>query len=543
MNSTANLYSSSSSMDIAEGPAHDVNKKPEKRKNFVVRALLRHYGDTTCTITAEQFEKEKFLIGQIKFNPIILMPAAVLIQFCCGSLYAWSVFNTPIDEAMSGDPTNAQAPVTFYIAVGMFGVSAASMGPWLERHGPKKALMLSSSLFFLGNLLSSLAIYLKAIWLLYIGYGVIGGFGLGLGYISPVSPLQKWFPNKRGMAAGLAVCGFGAGSIAIGKVILPLIQSVGLSLTFVVLGCCYFTAMMCVALLFRIPPPGYQQNSNSVDSIEKSAQTKPPEIKLTLIESIKSVDFLLLYIMFLANAVFGLVVISRLSNMITQLYGKNANDAATIVSVNGALNLFGRLFFSTISDKIGRKACFLIMLTTQTIVVATFPAYTEHRVYWAFLVCMFALTMCYGGGFGVIPAFLADMFGSSNIGACHGIILTAWSLAGVGGGLTFTAIYNKQITYGWTINDAYPYILNSYWILAFVIAGLIAGIFVRTTLKDRLLPPVKGQWFRFRIFGKIVRVKRISTFPEVEILSSKEYDDEWDKYLQTLNVPANNQVS
>lgn len=220
---------------------------------------------------------------------------------------------------MTGDPKSAQAPVTFYIAVGMFGVSAASMGPWLERNGPKKALILSSSLFFLGNLLSSLAIYLKAIWLLYIGYGVIGGFGLGLGYISPVSPLQKWFPHKRGLAAGLAVCGFGAGSIAIGKVILPLIHSVGLSLTFVVLGSCYFIAMVSVALLFRIPPPGYSANSSSVDSIEKTSQ---PEIKLTLIESIKSYDFLLLYIMFFANALFGLVsfyISFILSNILTNI--------------------------------------------------------------------------------------------------------------------------------------------------------------------------------------------------------------------------------
>lgn len=190
----------------------------------------------------------------------------------------------------------------------MFGISAASMGPWLERNGPKKALILSSCLFFLGNLLSSLAIYLKAIWLLYLGYGVIGGFGLGLGYISPVSPLQKWFPDKRGMAAGLAVCGFGAGSIAVGKVILPLIHSVGLPLTFVVLGSCFFTAMMSVALLFRIPPPGYSTKSNSVDSIDKSSQATQPEIKLTLIESIKSIDFVLLYIMFFANALFGLVI-------------------------------------------------------------------------------------------------------------------------------------------------------------------------------------------------------------------------------------------
>lgn len=228
--------------------------------------------------------------------------------------------------------------------------------------------------------------------------------------------------------------------------------------------------------------------------------------------------------------------------MITQLYSKKPDEAATIVSVNGALNLFGRLFFSTISDKIGRKACFLIMLTTQTIVVATFPLYTEHQIYWAFLVCMFALTMCYGGGFGVIPAFLADMFGSTNIGACHGIILTAWSVAGVGGGLTFTAIYNKQIAYGWKVSDAYPYIINAHWILAFVIAGLLAGTFLRTTLKDRMLPPVKGQWCRFRVFGKIVRIKRVSTCPQIETVSSEDYDDEWNAYLQTRNVPNNNRI-
>lgn len=137
-----------------------------------------------------------------------------------------------------------------------------------------------------------------------------------------------------------------------------------------------------------------------------------------------------------------------------------------------------------------------------------------------------------------IPAFLADMFGPTNIGACHGLILTAWSIAGVGGGLTFTAIYNQQIALGWTIEDAYPYIINSHWMLVFIVAGLISGIFVRTTLKDRLLPPVDGQWFRFRIFGKIVRIKKVTLCPEVEILSSKEYDDEWEKYLQTRNVPS-----
>lgn len=339
------------------------------------------------------------------------------------------------------------------------------------------------------------------------------------------------------MAAGFGVCGFGGGSIVIGKVILPLIDSVDLPLTFVVLGSCYFVSMMFTAFLFRIPPPGYSVSSVIVE--KKEQVSVQPEMKLTAAQSIKSFDYCLLYVMLFANILFGLVVISRLSDMIKNLYHKDANEASTMVSVNGALNLFGRLFFSTLSDKIGRKPCFIIMLTTQTIIVATFPLYTEEKIYWAFLLCMFTLTMCYGGGFGVIPAFLADMFGSNNVGICFGLILTAWSIGGVGGGLTFTAIYNKQRSNGWAAEDAYPYIINTYWILVFIIVGLLSAIFVKTTIKDRTLPAVNGEWFRFRIFSKVVRMKRVTGCPEMEILSDKQFDDEWEKFVQSKNVSHN----
>lgn len=144
------------------------------------------------------------------------------------------------------------------------------------------------------------------------------------------------------------------------------------------------------------------------------------------------------------------------------------------------------------------------------------------------------------GGFGVIPAFLADMFGSNNVGICFGLILTAWSIGGVGGGLIFTAIYNKQISSGWTNEDAYPYVVNTYWILAFIIVGLLSALFVRTTLKDRKLPAVKGEWFRFRIFSKVVRIKRITSCPEMEILNGKQFDEEWEKFVQSQNVPQHN---
>lgn len=478
-----------------------------RKENYIVSAFLWHFGNTTSTITQQQFDKEKYLFRNIKFNPWILMPAAFIVQFCCGSVYAWSVFNAPIDEAITGNGQASKAPVTFCIAIGMLGFSAASMGPWLERNGPKKALILSSCSFFSGNLVAALAIYIKSMWLLYIGYGVIGGFGIGVSYISPVSPLQKWFPHKRGMAAGFAVSGFGAGSIGIGKLILPLIDCVGLPLTFVVLGSSFFIAMMGAAFLFRIPPPDY---AVTTDDETKTAPIQS-EITLSLTQSIMSIDYSLLYMMLFANILFGLVVISRLSNMITQLYLKDPEEAATIVSINGGINLLGRLLFSSISDKIGRKSCFIIMLITQTIVVATFPLYAEHRVYWAFLVCMFALTLCYGGGFGVIVPFLADMFGSKNIGACHGVILTAWSIAGVGGGLIFTTVYNDQISHhNWTTADAYPYIINSYWILCFVVAGLFSALLVRTNNKDRYLPPVDGQWFRFRFFGSSKKSEKLS---------------------------------
>lgn len=379
------------------------NFELSKNKNPIVRAFLRHYGNTTCTISQKQFDREKFLFSNVKFNPIILMPAAVIVQFCCGSVYAWSVFNEPIDKAM-GDAKLSQAPVTFYIAFGMLGFSATLMGPWLERHGPKKALILSSSAFYLGNLLSALAIYLKFIWLLYIGYGVIGGFGIGLSYITPVSILQKWFPHKKGLAAGVAVCGFGAGSIAVVKIILPIIKLVGLPLTFVVLGSSYFISMICAALVFRVPEPGFSKNTPNVTEEKTNTSStnsySSPSIKLTLKESIQSIDYILLYITFFANILFGLLVISRFNDMLVNLFAIDAGEASTIVSISGAFNLFGRLFFSTLSDKIGRKTCFLIMLTTQTIIIAMFPYYVEHKIYWAFLLNMMILSTCYGGGFG-----------------------------------------------------------------------------------------------------------------------------------------------
>ncbi|KAI9594509.1 oxalate/formate antiporter [Syncephalis fuscata] len=520
--------------------------------NIVLRVIKRHYSGNELKRTDAQIERERTFFGGIAFNRWFLFPAAVLIQFCCGSLYAWSVFNKPIDKVINGNPAADKAPTTFYIAVGCFGVSAAVMGPWLERNGPRMGVLLGATLFFIGNLLTALAIHVKHMWLVYVGYGVIAGYGIGLSYISPVSALQKWFPDHRGMASGFAVCGFGAGSIAIAKIPDPLSASVGLPLTFVILGSCYFVLMVFSAYILRIPPPDYSvkgmtsdgdkandaaipttdmkehgANYHSVAINEQKANEPPTRIKLTLIQSLTNREFYILYVVFFANSVFGLVAISRLSNMITDLFGKSPDAASTIVSINGGLNLAGRLIFATVSDKFGRKICYVVMLTLQTIGLILLPIFTTHQVYPAFLAVVLIMTACYGGGFGVIPAFLTDMFGSKNIGACHGVILTAWAIAGVAGGLIFTRVYQDQLeAFGGThtVNEPHGYNINFYWILAICALGWVVVMFSRTSIRDRLFPSIKGEIIRVRLFGRLLR---ISSSNGIELLSKAEEDRIW----------------
>ncbi|KAF9293773.1 hypothetical protein BGZ88_004913 [Linnemannia elongata] len=532
--------------------ATQASTNPESQSsNAIVRAIHRHYSDTTYIRSEQTIEREKFLIFNIPFNRWAMFPTAFIFQAICGSLYAWSVFNDPIDSFIYGSITNAatgkstpaahNAAVTFYIAVGCFGLSAALNGPWLERHGPKLAAIVGATIFFLGNMIAAIGIYTRIIALLYFGYGVLGGAGLGLCYISPVSALQKWFPDRRGLAAGFAVCGFGAGSIVLAKIPQPLTAAVGLPLTFVVLGCAYFVAMLICAVVFRVPPPGFQVNGmdmyrNKVDksgdpeanASEKAAQDyKDPGANMVLSAAIFSTEYRIMYIMMLGNSIAGLVFLSRLANIIKDIFGKDEATAATIVAINGGFNLAGRLFFSTVSDRLGRKNSFFVMLLSQVIILASLPTIMEKRVYWAFLLVIWILTSCYGGGFGCIPAFLCDMFGPSNIGAMHGIILTAWSLAGVGGGLLFTEVYNHLLATGYTVKDPMVYSVNLHWILAVACVGFFFFLFVGTNVRDRLLPKAKGEFARMRFFGRLVRMGSFG----VRFVSKADEDAEWEAYV------------
>lgn len=422
----------------------------------------------------------------------------------------------------------------------MFGLTAMLMGPWLERHGPRRGLVLGSCMFGVGQAIASLSLYKKSIVGVYIGYGVLGGFGLGLNYISPVSALQKFFPDYRGVASGFAVAGFGAGAIVWSKVYIPLMDRYKLPETFAILGALLTGTMLASTIVIRTPPNNftagglsvsgekvYKDDPNKLQFEEPSANhpthanipsehhvvagTSSTPIVMTLIQSIFSIDFGFMYLMFFANQLFGLVALSRLATMAEDLFGKSANQASTVVSINGVFNCLGRLALPMSADlairnlrvnpPFARKVIFYVSLVTQIIIVAILPHLINRHNYNGFRAVMWILTFFYGGGFGTIPCFLTDMFGPYNIGALHGMILTAWSIGGVGGGLGFTHLFDKhkpsaaRANVAGAYNEAYE--SNLKWILAVLIVGFVMTFFVRTDQVDRTSPG-----WRYSIFGK-----------------------------------------
>ncbi|KAF9133263.1 hypothetical protein BGW39_010181 [Mortierella sp. 14UC] len=447
--------------------------------------------------------------------------------------------------------------------------------------------------------------------LVFFGYGVVSGLGLGLCYISPISALQKWFPERKGFGAGLSVCGFGIGGLICAKIPLPLIHAIGLTLTFVVIGATYWVILMFCAFVFRFPPPernkirgpiyrngtlfitrkqlkyssgGYQQGQGGAPGGEgeKSisvvatggtlsdgkipglvgsapgvggghsvggggmhgghhgvAQNRivfEPAIDLTLKEALTTYEYLGMYLMFLANLVSGLVILSRLADMCINVFDKSADTAATVVAINGGFNFVGRLMFSSLSDVIGRKPSYLVMLGTQVVILAVLPLIFITRNYWAFLLAIWTLTCAYGGGFGTIPAFIHDLFGVNNISGLHGILLTAWSIAGVGGGILFTLIYNHLIRVrGYTAASPEVYNMNFYWLCACAAFGFMVLLFVRSTVKDRLLPRVGGEVTRMRIFGRILRFEKTGTFKfQLKYLKPEEEEKEWTSFWKNI---------
>ncbi|KAF2071393.1 hypothetical protein CYY_007287 [Polysphondylium violaceum] len=554
-NNLNNNYNSNSNNDIDNNKTIIKNNNKntlDKKDSFFLKYIKHHYREQTLQRTEKQIENEKYLFfGLVPFSRWVLFPCAFLVQFCIGSFYGWSIFNKPIDSYIFDDPKKGMAPITYYITMAVYGVSLLFVGPWLERHGPRKGILVGGTFFSVGQFLAAVGIHTKQIAVVYVGYGLFCGIGNAFTYLAPVSSLQKWFPDHRGLASGFAVCGLSAGTIVFSQILLPMINHINLVNTFIALGCIFLTVFIIQAYFFRNPPPGYKPpapktrvvRSRSLthsriprqisDQDQETRHLSDPDLsKMSIIDAITSKEFRLMYVMFFANGVSSNIISSRLSNMVQDLFAKDAKTAAMVVTVNGAFNLVGRLAFGFASEKIGRKQSFNVILTMMVLIFWILTRVITEHSYGGFVALIWLYSLAYGGGFGTVPAFLTDLFGPKNISPCHALILTAWNLAGVGGGFLFTGIYDALRRKGHTVDEPILYNANFYWLVSVIMIGWVVSFFIPVKIKERLYPAVPNQIFQTSLYGKILRIVRKKDGGNpFEIVSAEKEKEEWNEFL------------
>ncbi len=422
-------------------------------------------------------------------NRWLIPPAALAIHLAIGQVYAFSVFNLPLSRIIGvtySDPSDWQLTTIgwiFSIAIVFLGLSAALFGKWLEREGPRKAMFISALCFSGGFFVSSLGVYLHNIWLVYLGYGVLGGIGLGIGYISPVSTLIKWFPDRPGMATGMAIMGFGGGAMIGSPLGVTLIgyfssaSSVGVWESMIVMGSIYFCLMMIGVLLVRVPPDGWQPEGYVPTN---NAGKMITQNHVDADTAIKTKQFWLLWIMLCVNVTAGIAVLGQASPMIQEMFSEiiTVESAALFVALLSFFNLIGRFFWSSLSDKIGRKTVYGIYFGLGLTLYALVPTLGSFETA-VFFIAAFAIIMTmYGGGFATIPAYLRDLFGTFEVGAIHGRLLTAWSVAGILGPVLINYIRQAQLNAGIPPEQAYS-------ITMYIMAGLLLiGFICNLTIKE-----------------------------------------------------------
>jgi OFA family oxalate/formate antiporter-like MFS transporter len=356
-------------------------------------------------------------------NRWIIAAAGVIIQIALGAVYAWSVFRIPLTKAFGW--TISQVTMTFTLAIFTLGFAAFAGGLWMRRSGPRNVAIAAGVLYGGGVLLASFSG--GHLYWLYFSYGILGGMGIGLGYIVPVATLVKWFPDKRGMITGIAVAGFGAGALITAPIASRLILSVGVLKTFAILGVAYLIAVTLSALLLKDPPPNYRPQGwtpSAAQQRQRSTRT------YTLGEAMRTWQWYGLWALLFLNTSAGISVISQAAPMAQEITGVTAAVAAGLVGIISIANGAGRFLWAWSSDLIGRRWVFLTMFLIQAVLFSVLPRIQSFPTFT--VLCLIVL-LCYGGGFGTMPAFAADYFGPENVGSVYGLMLTAWSFAGVFG--------------------------------------------------------------------------------------------------------------
>jgi OFA family oxalate/formate antiporter-like MFS transporter len=391
-------------------------------------------------------------------NRWFIAAAGVVMQIALGAVYAWSVFRIPLTKTFGW--TISEVTLTFTIAIFVLGFAAFAGGLWMRRVGPRSVAIASGLLYGSGVFLASLTD--GRLWWLYGSYGVIGGIGLGLGYIVPVATLVKWFPDKRGVITGIAVAGFGAGAVITAPIATRLIGQVGALRTFAILGVAYLLAVTAAGWMMQNPPTGYRPSGWT----PSAAQTEQRSAKAySLGEALATPQWYALWALLFLNITAGISIISQAAAMAQEITGVTAATAAGLVGVISIANGAGRFVWASLSDVIGRRTVFLIMFPLQAILFALLPMVHSFTLFTA-LACV--ILLCYGGGFGTMPAYAADCFGAENVGSIYGLMLTAWSCAGVLGPMLIAKLRETTGDYGRAL-----YILAALMLVSTIIPTLM----------------------------------------------------------------------
>ncbi|TJZ73333.1 L-lactate MFS transporter [Chitiniphilus eburneus] len=361
-------------------------------------------------------------------NRWLIAASGVGIHISIGSVYAWSVFSKPLMSQMGW--SLKEVGFAFGLAIFMLGMSAAVMGHVVEKRGPRFSGILSAIFWSVGLLGAGVAVSIGNLWMLYLCYGVIGGIGLGTGYVTPVSTLMKWFPDRRGLATGLAIMGFGFASFLGAPLMAELIQTVGIASTFFILGSIYAVVMLASALYLEPPPAGWHPDGFAEALAEGRKKPQMDLMPMTANEAVKTKPFYGLWLMMFINITCGIAVISVASPMAQEVTGMSALAAGAVVGMIGLFNGGGRLGWASFSDVLGRPNTYIAFFVIEVLAFYLLPSLTQVVM---FQVVLYLIMTCYGGGFSTLPAYIGDLFGTKQVSAIHGYVLTAWAMAGLVG--------------------------------------------------------------------------------------------------------------
>lgn len=404
-------------------------------------------------------------------NRWLIAASAVGIHISIGSVYAYSIMTNPVKDIFGVEEGDIKW--AFKIAILLLGISAAFLGRWVEKVGPKVSGITAGVFYGVGILGSGLAVQIQSLPLFFLCYGFIGGIGLGLGYITPVSTLVKWFPDRRGLATGMAIMGFGFAALIFGPLMQELFETVGVAKAFYILGLLYMVIIISSAMYIERPPEGYAPAGYNPGENKK---IKADISNIDAGSALKTTRFYYIWIMMFINISCGIAIISAASPLIQSKLNYSPMEAAAIVGLIGVFNGLGRLLWSGASDYLGRANTYIIFFVFQIAAFYFLPKLTSELM---FLFILFTVITMYGGGFATLPAFLGDLFGTKQLGAIHGLILSCWGLAGVVGPSVYDIVMKKT----GSLDDTLV-IFSGFFVVALIVSILMKRFITQHHLNE-----------------------------------------------------------